>query len=109
MIASVDRTNDLILEVEDFNRAMGWLLQAENLMHFIFQTGSVAPDSRIMDEVVHFVKRHKGPVDEHLIVNFMRERTSSMTVKSMLETMVSSRMIICNHVNRQGLRQFTAP
>jgi hypothetical protein len=109
MIASVDRSNDLLLEVEDFNRAMGWLLQAESQMHLIFQTGSIAPDSRIMDEVVHFVRRHKGPIDEHLVINFMRERTSSMSVKPMLETMVSSRMIVCAHVNRHGLRQFIVP
>jgi len=109
MIASVDRTNDLILEVEDFNRAMGWLLQSEKQMPLIFQTGSIAPDSRVMDEVVHFVRNHKGPVDEHLIINFMRERTSSMSVRPMLDTLIGSRMIICNHINRQGMRQFTAP
>lgn len=109
MIASVDRSNNLILEVEDFNRAMGWLLEAEGQMHYIFQVGSIAPDSRVMDEVVHFIRSRKGPVDEHLVVNFMRERTSSMTVRPMLETMVSSRMIVTAHVDRTGMRQFIAP
>jgi hypothetical protein len=109
MIACVDRSNDLLLEVEDFNLAMIWLLQAEKHMPLIFQTGSIAPDSRVMDEVVHFVRNHKGAVDEHLVINFMRERTSSMSVKPMLETLISSRMIEVAHVTRQGLRQFKAP
>ena len=38
MVACVDRSNDLRLEVEDFNRAMLWLLQAEKQMPLIFQT-----------------------------------------------------------------------
>lgn len=109
MVASVDRSNDLLLTVEDFNTAMLWLLQAEKQMPLIFQTGSIAPDSRVMDEVVHFVRSHKGAVDEHLVINFMRERTSSMSVRPMLDTLISSRMIVCSHVTRQGLRQFTVP
>lgn len=109
MISSVDRSNKLLLEVEDFNRAMGWLLEAEAQMHYVFKVGSVAPDSRVMDEVVHFIQHHKGPVSEHLVINFLRERTSSMSVKPMLETMVSSRMLVCAHVDRTGLRQFIVP
>jgi hypothetical protein len=108
MIASVDRSNDLVLEVQDFNKAMGWLLEAEAQMHLIFQVGSVAPDSRIMDEVVHFVRSRGVPVNEYLVINFMRERTSAMTIKPMLETMVASRMLKTAHVDRNGLRQFTA-
>jgi hypothetical protein len=108
MISCVDRSNELVLEVQDFNRAMGWLLEAENLMHLIFQVGSVAPDSRVMDEVVHFVKRHNGPVSEYLVVNFMSQRTSSMTIRPMLETMIASRMIIPVKIDRNGMRMFIA-
>lgn len=107
MIASVDRSNNLKLEVEDFNKAMGWLLEAEAKMPFIFKVGSIAPDSRIMDEVIHFVRHQKGAVAEYLVINFMRERTSAMTVRPMLETMVASRMLTIAHVDRNGLRQFT--
>ena len=109
MIASVDRSNDLVLEVDDFNRAMGWLLEVESKMHYIFQVGSIAPDSRVMDEVVHFVRNRNGPVDEHLVINFIRERSSSMSVRPILETMVSSRMLVTAHVDNRGMRQFTAP
>jgi hypothetical protein len=109
MVASVDRSNDLVLEVQDFNRAMGWLVQAETYMELIFEVGSVAPDSRIMDEVVHFIKSHKGPVSEHLVINFMRERTSSMTISPMLRAMEGSRMIVARHVDKNGMRQFTVP
>jgi energy-coupling factor transporter ATP-binding protein EcfA2 len=109
MVASVDRTNDLMLEVQDFNRAMGWLLEAEAVMGSVFQVGSIAPDSRVMDEVVHFIKQHPGAVSEHLIVNFMRERTSSVVIGPMLKTMETSRMIVAKSVDSRGMRQFIVP
>lgn len=108
MISSIDRSNDLILEVQDFNRAMTWLIEAESYMHLIFQVGSIAPDSRIMDEVIHFIKQHPGAVSEHRVVNFMRERTSSMTIRPMLDTMIASRLIIAVGVDNKGMRKFTA-
>lgn len=107
MIASVDRSDSLMLDVQDFNRAMGWLLEAERYMPLVFQVGSVAPDSRVIDEVVHFIKQHKGAVPEHMIINFLRERVSSMVVKSIMDTMVGSKTIVCRDVDKQGLRKFT--
>jgi hypothetical protein len=109
MIACVDRSNDLVLEVQDFNRAMAWLLEAENQMSLIFQVGSVVPDSRVMDEVVHFIKQHPGAVEEHIVVNFMRGRTSSMTIGPMLKNMEAARMIVAVGVDSRGMKKFTAP
>jgi hypothetical protein len=109
MIACVDRSNDLILEVQDFNRAMAWLLEAEGYMGLIFQVGSVVPDSRVMDEVVHFIKQHPGAVEEHIVVNFMRGRTSSMTIGPMLKNMEAARMIVAVGVDSRGMKKFTAP
>jgi hypothetical protein len=107
MVASVDRSDSLILDVQDFNRAMGWLLEAERYMPLVFQVGSVAPDSRVIDEVVHFIKQHKGAVPEHVIVNFLRERVSSQTIRAIMETMVGSKAIICRDVDGTGQRKFT--
>jgi len=108
MVASVDRTDSLVLDVADFNRAMGWLLEAERYMPLIFKVGSVAPDSRVMDEVVHFIKQHKGPVPEHQIVNFLRERVPSNSIRPMMDAMKASRVIVCQHVDKQGSGLFTA-
>jgi hypothetical protein len=109
MIACIDRSNDLLLEVQDFNRAMAWLLEAESYMSRIFQAGAIAPDSRVMDEVVHFIKQHPGAVPEHMVINFMRGRTSSMVIGPMLKTMEASRMIVAVGVDNRGMRKFTAP
>lgn len=109
MVASVDRTDSLVLDVADFNRAMGWLLEAESYMPLIFQTGSISPDSRVMDEVVHFIKHHKGAVPEYVIVNFMRGRVNSNSIKPMLDAMKASKLIIVQALDKQGNGLFTAP
>ena len=109
MVASVDRSNELLLTVEDFNRAFGWLIEVEETMSLIFEVGSVAPDSRVMDEVVHFVRRHGGGVSEHLIVNFIRERVPSYSVKNIMNNLVAARMIKSIGKNKHGLPVYTAP
>lgn len=107
MVASVDRTDSLVLDVADFNRAMGWLLEAERYMPLIFQVGSIAPDSRVMDEVVHFIKQHPGAVPEHVIVNFLRGRVPSNSIKPIMEAMKASKLIVCRDVDKQGVGKFT--
>jgi hypothetical protein len=108
MIASVDRSNELKLDVQDFNKAMGWLLEAENLMQSIFEIGSVAPDSRVMDEVVHFIKQFPGAVPEHRVINFLRGKVGSHLVGYIMQTMIASRMIVARDIDEKGLRKFTA-
>jgi hypothetical protein len=107
MIASIDRTDSLVLDVTDFNRAMGWLLEAERYMPLVFQVGSIAPDSRVIDEVVHFIKQHKGAVPEHQIINFLRERVGSQLIKPIMDTMMGSKSIVCRDVDKTGQRKFT--
>lgn len=109
MIACVDRTDTLKLDVEDFNKAMGWLLEAETRMPAIFQTGAIAPDSRVMDEIVYFVKQHRNGVSEHLVSQFASQRASAQTVRSILALMESSQLIKAVHIDpKTGLRKFTA-
>jgi len=110
MIACVDRGNELKLDVEDFNKAMGWLLEAEARMPLVFQTGSVAPDSRIMEEIAYFVKQHRGGVSEHLVIQFASQRTNSNSVRTILTVMETSQLIKAVHIDpKTGLRKFIVP
>lgn len=109
MIASADRSNDLCLDVQDFNLAMTWLVEVELAMPNIFKEGSIVPDSRVMDEVAHFVQL-QGSVSEHLIRNFVRERVPAMHIEYIMKAMEAARLIIAKGVNpKTGLRVFTAP
>lgn len=111
MVAALDRSNSLILTVDDFNRAMGWLLEAEVLMPDIFKAGAPSGDAQAMDEIFHFVLLHAsaGPVPEHKIINRARELVPAHSVLRVLEVMERSGMIKpVGQDTRTGMRYYTA-
>lgn len=111
MIASVDRGNELMLTKADFNRAMGWLLEAEHYMVDIFKSGgSGFNDSSAMDEIQHHVAQAgaKG-MPEHLIVRFAKDFVPGHSVINVLKVMEMSGMIIAiSNDPKTGLRVFRA-
>ena len=96
MVAAVDSGNLLLLTKEVFNKAMGWLLEAELVMPEIFKAGSVGADAKAMDEIYHYIMASdlkRNGVPEHKIVNFARERVPAHSVMRVLEIMERSGMI----------------
>lgn len=97
MVAAIDKANTLILDKAAFNTAFGWLMEAEQFMPDVFRTGSVGGDSRITEEIRHFVetasKNGTVAVPEHLIVRFASERVPTHTVLRILEVMERSKML----------------
>lgn len=55
IISSADKGDSLLLTMEDFNRAMSWLTEAEAAMPDIFKASGVLADAKAMDEIYHFV------------------------------------------------------
>jgi hypothetical protein len=109
MISNVDRDGKMVLDVEDYNRAMTWIVEAENHMGMIFQVGTSSSDSRVMDEVRYFVGQHNGGVSEHLVINFARTKLQSYAIKPVLEQMQASRQIVVKSVDKKGQRIFMVP
>lgn len=74
MVASVDRDSSLVLDRMAFNKAMGWMLEAEAQMPAIFSNGAGGADSKAMDEILHFIQITQGEmgVSEHHIVRHAR-------------------------------------
>jgi hypothetical protein len=95
MISAIDRSNVLLLTKDDFNRAMGWLIEAESAMPEIFKAGSSGADGQALDEIKHFVMtsdRGAG-VAEQRIVNFARERIPIHSVMRVIDVMQGSGML----------------
>lgn len=112
MVASADSGDRLTLTKVDFNKAMGWLLEAEQFMPDIFRAGATGYDSRAMDEIFHFIMindtKHKG-ISEHRIVNFARDLVPAHSVMQVLGIMEKSGMIKAVAIDaRTGLRLFVA-
>lgn len=109
MIASIDRDNSLMITREDFNIAMGWLLEAESFMPEIFKAGSGGADAQALDEIKYFIQssdRGQG-VGEQKIINFARERIPIHSVMRVIDIMQGSGMIRADMIDkRTGQRMF---
>lgn len=93
MVAAVDQSDQLLLTKEAFNRAIGWLLEAEAVMPEIFKAGGTGADARAMDEIFHYVMSSdlkRNGVLEHKIVRFAQERVPAHSVMRVLEVMERS-------------------
>ena len=112
MVSSVDRGNTLALTREDFNRAMGWLLEAEACMPEVFQAGTTNIDGQAMDEIHHFVMatdRGDG-VSEQRIIHFARERVPFHSILRIIEIMEKAGQLTCKGIERRtGIKYYCVP
>lgn len=107
MVSSISRSSALVIEVEDYERALDWLVEAEAYMPDLFKSMVLGGDSAAMDEAYRFVwevyaKERRG-VLEHRIINFLRERVPSHSVMRVFEVMQRSRMVEQDGVSDRGL------
>lgn len=95
MVASIARTSDLKITLEDYQTALGWVLETETYLPDLFNSRGVAGDNAAIDDTWDFVfraynKEGKKPVLEHRIVNFVRTKVPSHQVMKIIEIMVRS-------------------
>lgn len=96
MVSSVDRDGSLQLTTADFNRAMNWLVEAEQMMPEVFQAGTIGADAKAMDELLHFIiiaSAARGWCAEHLVVKQASKIVPSHSVMRVLEIMERSGQI----------------
>lgn len=98
MIASIARSNEMVITLEDYQTALDWLLDAESRVVDIFHSMGVAGDSAAIDDTWDFIfrmynKNGKKPVGEHSVVNFLRAKVPSHNIMRVIEIMVRSGLI----------------
>lgn len=111
MISSADKGDSLLLTIEDFQRAMSWLIEAETLMPEIFKAGAVLADAKAMDEIYHFLLIGGGEkgLSEHQVMNFAKERLPIHSCRNAIIVMETSGLIKAIGVDKAtGLRRFVA-
>lgn len=110
MVASVNRGNTLALTREDFNTAMGWLLEAEAYMPDVFKAGAQNVDGAAMDEIAHFVLvADKGEgVSEQRIMHMARERVPIHSILRIIEIMEKSGQLALRGTDRRtGMKYYS--
>lgn len=112
MISAIDKSSVLLLTREDFNRAIGWLHEAEQLMPDIFKAaGGGGMDAKAIDEIFHYVLiNDKGAgVSEHKITKFAAERVPIHSVMRVIEIMERGGQIKATHLDpKTKLRMYSA-
>lgn len=112
MVSAIDRGNALILTVDDFNRAMGWLLEAEDTMCEIFKAGATNADAQAMDEILHYIMINDKSygVGEQKIIRFASERLPLHSILRVIDIMERSGQIVLVGVDRKTkMRYFSIP
>jgi hypothetical protein len=111
MISSADKGDSLLLTMEDYQRAMEWLVEAETLMPEIFKAGAIHADAKAMDEIYHFLLVGGGTkgLSEHQVMNFAKERLPIQSCRNAVVLMENSGLIKAVGIDKAtGLRRFVA-
>lgn len=118
MISAIDKSNTLLLTREDFNRAIGWLHEAEQLMPDIFKAaGGNSLDGKAMEEIYHFVlinDKHDREgksigVREDKITRFAAERVPIHSIMRVIEVMERAGQIKATYLDpKTKLRMYSA-
>lgn len=96
MIAAIERSDVLTLTKDDFNKAMGWMIEAEKFMPDIFKAGNANnTDAGAMDEIYFFINASDfgDGVPEQRIMNYARDKVPLQSLVRIMQVMESTGMI----------------
>lgn len=101
MIASANRSDEMKIEVEDFQDALAWMIEAEEAMPKIFLEIVGKSDAQVLNELYHFVNglwnfpTSKGQsIRRGQIVNFLRNKVPAMQIDKIIDTAVEAELIL---------------
>jgi hypothetical protein len=92
-VACAARTNDLLITVEDYERAKGWLLHAEAVMPDAFKAMSKGGSHGAMEECWYMIyhaymrQKVKAPIDEVRVWNYLSQKVPAEKIEVLLKTM----------------------
>ena len=91
MISAMSRGSEMLIEVQDFERALGWLLEVEMFIPDIFKSMAAGGDSKVIEEAWYFCykifMKEQKPIVEMRVVQFLQERTPAHNVMRILDVM----------------------
>ena len=89
MIASLSRSNSLIVAEEDFRRAQGWMLEAEEVMPDVFREMTGKSDGELIKQLNFYMfsvwmRNGRKPMHESFLINFLITRTTSDRIERII-------------------------
>jgi len=106
MISSASANESLVISTENFQEALGWLLEAETFMPDIFKSMSAGGDFKVIDECWYFCMQYymkkKTAVPEFLVFQFLQERVPAHSVERIVSVMIQSQVLKVEMVDKIG-------
>jgi hypothetical protein len=98
IIATAARgTNQFLIERQDLDTALAWLLEAEEAMPEIFKASS-GPDGQLINDCWHFVytttQREHKPLLEDRLYAYLKDKAPSYAVERIVTVMVKSKVLL---------------
>lgn len=96
MVSAIDYGDVLLLTRRDFDRALAWLVEAEETMGDIFKAGAGNADAKAIDEIHHYVLTScigGKKIPSYKIVNFAKARIPLHSVDRVISIMEKSGLI----------------
>lgn len=99
MVASLSSDNEMIITLEHFERAKGWLEELEKSLPEIFKSlNPIGTDADVMQECWHYVRtkfsRTKEAIPEHDIIRFMQNKIPAHRIEYIINSMEKARILI---------------
>lgn len=98
MVASISRSNEMLIREEDFHRALTWLLMAEATMPDVFRNMTQKSDAMVIQELHFFLwtlySKEKKPVHMSRLVHFLQAKVPSERIMRILEIAERANIVI---------------
>jgi hypothetical protein len=97
MIASVSRGNDFIITLEDYHRALDWLLEVEMFMPDIFKSMAIGGDAKAIEDTYYWAyklySKKQEDIQESAIIEYLQNKVPAHSVERILNLMVRSKLL----------------
>ena len=94
MVASASRGSDTFIRLVDYQRALGWMLEAELAMNEIFKALGARGDGQVIEEAYHYLYKifmaTNEPVAENRLIGFVSEKVPAYNVLRIIDVMEKS-------------------
>lgn len=98
IVSAFASSSRFLISLQDIERAIAWLIEAEQLMPDIFRDMLGKSDKQVIDELYYFViaefgRTRQKPVHANKVWNFLRQRVPSMNIERIIMTAERSGVI----------------
>lgn len=97
MVASASRGEDYTITLEDYHRAMDWLIEAETYMPDIFKSIAVGGDAKAIEDTYYWAyklySKKQEEIPEPIIIEYLQNKVPSHSVERILSLMVKSKLL----------------